>query len=474
MGFALLRFSTLTRFTTLTELCQGISKKMSRYHLSALVLNDPSDCKFIRHMGEHMDELNSRTGENFLFFSLVDPPKEWGGAINPKFRDLRLPPSDEKKDRMMLYNFLAQVELDDVPLPGILLTSGDLKANSCVYIPTNTEVINDQLLALGDFCSHRGFHSWIELGDPDLQRLIDEISIEDPVWSEGLPQSIAESLRLVSAVREINGINEKDAIKCINQALDRLSDKQDPKYYTTLASCLEHAHDPFVQGCNFDEGSINPFEELEGHVIESLNPLDIESIEGLDRGTKRAWTSYNSSIDILEAKEAVEDILDRGIETSIYSAPLFKGLENELNLSIVQAMRERLGIPMPEYYAKYCPDGNAVIVRSQNRHRIDLNCARPNRNRIGDLEAVSIGNIRGAYLELMSENEINCFVNNDEFCDMLNKFSRLRATLHAGHTYEFELEALLKSNQLMNDLFVPNYLSRLIEIKKDLLANKIS
>ena len=138
MGFA------VSRFSTLTKLCKRTSARMSNFYLSALVLNDPSDHEFIRHMGEHMDELNHRTGEHFLFFSLIDPPESWGGAINPKYRDLQLPPSTDEKDRMMLYNFLAQVELDDVPLPGILLTSGDLRANSCVYIPTNTEVINDQ------------------------------------------------------------------------------------------------------------------------------------------------------------------------------------------------------------------------------------------------------------------------------------------------------------------------------------------
>ena len=466
MGFA------VSRFSTLTKLCKRTSARMSNFYLSALVLNDPSDYEFIRHMGEHMDELNRRTGEHFLFFSLIDPPESWGGAINPKYRDLQLPPSTDEKDRMMLYNFLAQVELDDVPLPGILLTSGDLRANSCVYIPTNTEVINDQLMALGDFCLHRIMFDGITRGNFELEQLISTISIHEPIVSSDLLYSIAKALQLVSAVREIDGSYAEDAVKCINMALERFPDKYDSKHFTTIASCLEHRYDPFTCCCNINDGSINPYEELEERVIKSLTPIDIDSIKGLDIVTKRAWLSYNSILRGLEARNNVEDILDRGLETSQYSAPFFKGLENELNLSIVQAMRKQLGIPMPEYYAKYYPNGDALILRRNNGHKIDLNCAKWNSNRRGDLESVSIGNVRGAYLEMADRNMLNCFDNNREFCNVLYQFSRQRATLHAGYEHEYELNALLESNQLMNDLFVPHYLSQLIEIKEDLLVDK--
>jgi hypothetical protein len=438
---------------------------MLHYKMSALVLNDPNDHEFIRHMAEHMDELNSRTGKDFLFFSLVDPPKEWGGAINPRYRELCLPPTDSKKDRMMLYNFLAQVELDDVPLPGILLTTGPLEGNSCVYIHTYEDAIGPQLMALGEFCSYSQ-HLRIGLNDPDFRRLIDEISIEDPVWSEGLPQSIAESLRLVSAVRDIDTINEREAVKCIHNYLDSMTDEYDLKYLTTVANCCEVlSPGEFTHGCELYSSVETPFASLEERLCEELMPIRLD--RGLDVETQRSLYTYNVFLKTYRHFDDIDDALEIGIDPSVLNSSLLKGVENELNLSVVQAMRKQLGIPMPEYYAKYCPNYNAVHVRRGNNHRIDLNCAKPNRNRRGDLESVSIGDVRGVYLDMVHRGQINCFADNDEFCNMLYQFSQQRNN-HAGVDYQYLLECAIECNELMNNTFMPRYMNQIIALKEEL------
>lgn len=424
-------------------------------------------------MGEHMDELNSRTGENFLFFSLVEPPERWGGAINPCYSELQLPRSEDNKDRVMLYNFLSQVELDDVPLPGILLTTGPLQGNSCIYIPTNTKVINDQLIALGDFCSHRGFHSWIELSDPDLLRLIDDISIADPVWSEELPQSIAESLRLVSAVRDMGTINEYEATKCIRNHLRTLTDKSDLKYLTAVANCCEvlspkkftHSSDLYSS----IEGPFTQFMSNRQPSYEELVPIRLD--RRLDEQTKISLNTYNVFLKTYKNFGNINNSLGIVLDPSLLNSSLLKGVENELNLSVVQAMRERLGIPMPEYYAKYCPDGDAVIVRSQNRHRIDLNREKTNRNRRGNLESVSIGDVRGAYIDMVRDGQIDCFEDNYEFCDILYQFSQQRNN-HAGVDYHYLLDSAMECNKLMSETFLPRYMDPMIDLKEDLSDNR--
>ena len=468
MGFA------VTRFRALSKLCRYTPQHMLRYNLSALVLNDPSSSKFIRHMGEHMDELNSRTGENFLFFSLVEPPEKWGGAINPCYSELQLPRSEDNKDRVMLYNFLSQVELDDVPLPGILLTTGPLQGNSCIYIPTNTNVINDQLIALGDFCSHRGSHSWIELSDPDLQCLIDKISIEDPVWSVGLPQSIAESLRLVSSVRDMGTINEHEAIMCIRKHLRFLTDKSDLKYLTTVANYFEVLSSKRVtRSSDFYSRIEGPFFGFMSNRQPSYNELvPIELNRRLHEETKISLYTYNVFLKIYQQnRHDIDDALGIELDPSVLNSSLLKGVENELNLSVVQAMRERLGIPMPEYYAKYCPDGDAVIVRSQNRHRIDLNREKTNRNRRGNLESVSIGDVRGAYIDMVRDGQIDCFEDNNEFCNILYHFSRQRNN-HAGVDYQYLLDSAMECNKLMSETFMPRYMDPMIDLKEDLSDNR--
>lgn len=486
----------VSRFSTLTKLCKRTSARMSNFYLSALVLNDPSDYEFIRHMGEHMDELNRRTGEHFLFFSLIDPPESWGGAINPKYRDLQLPPSTDEKDRMMLYNFLAQVELDDVPLPGILLTSGDLRANSCVYIPTNTEVINDQLMALGDFCSDewgkidmlRQFeHDPITFINSDISYAVQNLScrLKDvinrisfmkapPIILMNLNTSIAEALKLSSAIREMDGDYAKEAIKCIRRALSTLDGHMDMKSLSTLASCLEYMSKEEIVSFDstiYDANELaSPNHNLENKLCKELYPIKL--LEGLDEITIRKWRMYNSLINYTKLHKFKEKIrLD--IDYSELNSPLLKGIENELNLSLVQVMRNQLGIPMPEYFAELYPNTKAndyAVFCGPNNHRVGLNDY--SRDKQGNVRTVSVGDIRGAYIEMLkAECDISCFDDDDEFCNLLNQFSRQR-TSHSGYFYEDELQYVLECNQLIHNEFLPKYLQKLLDIKKSLQSEK--
>lgn len=206
MGFAVSRFSTMCNICDNPSSIPGLDK----VRLTAIVLNDPTDLRFIRQMQLSMDELTRRTGENFLFFSLIEPPDIWHGKTNPSFSQTQRLFSQsashvESEDRTMLYNFLAQIGSSDVPLPGILLTSGNLLTKSYYYIPSSQPQIENQLVALGDFCTRLG--KSVRLSNQDLKKLLSEISdkdfldfVKNPRVS---PKFIVHALRLVSAYAEL-------------------------------------------------------------------------------------------------------------------------------------------------------------------------------------------------------------------------------------------------------------------------------
>jgi hypothetical protein len=68
--------------------------------------------------------------------------------------------------------------------------------------------------------------------------------------------------------------------------------------------------------------------------------------------------------------------------------------ENEINYSVVQWMRQRLGIEMPEYYYRH-RSGKAALIEISADFRIDLNELRD-----GKLLLPSMGNARHAFKHL--------------------------------------------------------------------------
>ena len=209
----------VSRFSTMCNICDNPSSipGLDRVRLTAIVLNDPTDIHFTHQMQTSMDELNRRTGENFLFFSLIEPPSTWNGKQNPNFSQTQQLFSQSAShntgdDRTMLYNFLAQIGSFNAPLPGILLTSGNLLTKSYYYIPTSQQRVAEQLIALGDFCAH--LEQPIRLTNKELKKLLSEISdkefldfVKNPRVS---PRFIVHALRLVSAYSELQsgGLNQ--------------------------------------------------------------------------------------------------------------------------------------------------------------------------------------------------------------------------------------------------------------------------
>lgn len=108
---------------------------------------------------------------------------------------------------------------------------------------------------------------------------------------------------------------------------------------------------------------------------------------------------------------------------------LAKAFENEINNSVVQEMRHEHGIPMPEFFGKYCPSIGSRPFETEQL-RIDLN-AEGSKNCWLPPE---MGRSRLAYY---SNNELNknlVLYNDNIFKKLWEEFARTRNfCAHAGH-----------------------------------------
>ena len=446
-----------SRFATLTELCEGAPHRFSNIKLSAIVLSDPTNVEFNRHLSERMDYLNTRTGNSFLFFALIDPPAEWEGAPNPILKDdqlfMSMPSFSPKGDRAALYNFLQQIGYYDAPIPGMLLTSGDLLSKSYIYFPTSIERIEDQLIALGDLCAHHT--NPVGLRSAELKHLLDAIA---PLWDyNSTTRPIAYILRLVSAYKDVKheSIHNRElANEVIRKSLQVALQNQDMRYVANVLQYLETLY------------SEDPDDESECQ--ELLQPICIPKHLPIDQETEINWNTYNEFLHLLRKVQSLSQE-HQSINLSVVNIPLMIGVEKELNMSIVQYMRSLFGIPMPEYYCRWMERYPVSVNHGNNEYEIKLN-ERCNANLPGRLKSVSIGDIRGAFIELIP----NSFgSDSDMFIDLLYFFSHYRIT-HSGREYRSDaqqMEELLQCREKFDYEFM-RFLPELCDLKMELQTPK--
>ena len=70
----------LNRFDQLMELA-GDKVVSERFKLTAIIVHDPEDKNLKKHISSHFLSFAKLTGENFLFITFVQPPKEHAEAI---------------------------------------------------------------------------------------------------------------------------------------------------------------------------------------------------------------------------------------------------------------------------------------------------------------------------------------------------------------------------------------------------------
>lgn len=118
-----------------------------------------------------------------------------------------------------------------------------------------------------------------------------------------------------------------------------------------------------------------------------------ENYPKLDNNSKTFWNTYYRLTTVLPKSE-----LDN-LDYSAFILYLGKIVENELNLSVCQMLRNAMGIDMPIYYNRYCKNKGITPIPTKN-HEVFINKYKKQ----GDkkmLEGVPMGNLLYAYKTAM-------------------------------------------------------------------------
>ena len=357
------------------------------------------------------------TGENLLFISFTNAQPLQGLnsfahdklGMNPEEIQhlVQVMEEDDGMDDMELYDLARRFGVNKRQLPVIVVTN-DIKSNEAIVIKTSSKDVGDQLLrltSLADREDYSGSLDYINPRDfgPHSQRSF---------FRKGIAEILSEVFTFLQLKkdpydREARRLNEK----AVQRSIRRLEDDQERQGI--------HDHRQEEPSTLFDEETVTSSEEeslvnRDGELLDYglcrraqcvltdsnvTNPYLIpeEKMQGAEEETFTTLFTYNLISWILVDYEVHQyDVAHRlrKFDFSTLSSCLGNMFENELSNSIVQKMRQCMGIPMPEFFGEYYPGMGSFIVLTGNNHQVNLNQC----NRNQDLWiAPTIGDARAAY-----------------------------------------------------------------------------
>ena len=400
----------------LSGLCSGgdeIREKLSSYKLTCVVLHDPDDRKFVTRMRKSFMGLHERTGKDLLFVTFIEPPEGWddphrlgSGIVEPE----RLC-AEPGFDAWLMVRHLLPAVAPDAALPCLLVTH-DLLSREYVLVDSSIDRFEDQLIRLGAYGSQSEGRFPVTDG-----RFLAFASTLGPVHQSELPgRSLAEVLSDVLALQDLAD-GEPEAERWTERRIREW--KRDGPEAAADCSRYEAAVE---MGKKRRERSVPlapPVEKMSigglRNVFHNARPLvgrektlysslliDTKGIRnyGLCNARSRGnIMEYNELLEFYvpkrtrdESKAAFKD--GRRNERRSFkplAQPLAEFFELELNLTVVQMMRQYRGIEMPEYYRRFKRDCY-VNIRTP-KEAVALNaCEYPDR-----LKPVMIGRAYHAY-----------------------------------------------------------------------------
>lgn len=192
-----------------------------------------------------------------------------------------------------------------------------------------------------------------------------------------------------------------------------------------------------------------------------------ELVKGCDTASRVYNNMFDVLMDIMQDSEKLRSLSP--VDFSALGLYIGKFVEQEINSTVVQIMREFRGVEMPRYYCKKCTRYVRPVI-NQNKRKIYLDSSPKDSYDNDALQTLSLGDAYVALDILKAEDTWGFFENypwldDDDFLDawwMLSKFRNKMA-----HTGEIIDAGTLKEN-LEYFLTFLDYLPNMIEAKKKL------
>jgi hypothetical protein len=388
---------------------------IKRFSLFAIILADPvKDPIFYDELQKNFSYYNQLTGSKFLFFSIVkDLKSDNSSQENKSFRIFNDPEAykqDHAAEHIQDSNIAIHaicnvlgIEYDETPC---LIVSDNLEFGEYFKLTTNVEKLEQQLALLRSLSENLYSHSSysqlsgilkkfykgnayfreIERLRTDknslkiLSELLQAISSENIFDDKNLfkftqelkatikhshviplKENLIETISLLDCLMiapKFSNNEEQRTARLIQPDIPKLKNKKIWRFNISkrLSSLKKSSEkeENFKLRKPYDPSIMLKTESRKIHNIGQTLSRDWNNVQASSKNyLKTASIIFNQLNELLEDTE----------DYSIYTLPLCKSFETEINLSIVQLLRRELGIAMPTYFSKYCPAMNELPVK---------------------------------------------------------------------------------------------------------------
>ncbi len=369
----------LNRFAKLMEL-KNNSSINEQFELTAIIVHDPKDTDFIKHMRSHFLDFARFTGRNFLFITFIQPPKENAETIaRDEFARLLVSDSKQLRGTDIIINPLIRKYYDIQEDGSYLVIAKKLSDKEVYKVRTTTASLPYQLLDLTKYCDTSN----------DFDELMRNLKGEPLVIKEILIDSLLKITSLISPSSRPDeyGLFSYDQFKMAKETIKKEKE-------TLCMTIKQSSYDE-----DLTENVLKLYKIIELVHMEVLNeglqkPIKIKTCENyrlLENDSQKFWHTYSRLNRFIDTSDREE------LDYSAFILYIGKIIETELNLSVCQMLRQSMGIDMPSYYNRYCPQIGLVKIPTSNYQEVPLNKYIRLGNGRTKLEGVALGNLLHAY-----------------------------------------------------------------------------
>jgi len=448
----------ISRFSTLCDLAnnQYVKQSFEQFKQIAIVLNDPRNLHFNKIMQKNFEGLDKETGKSFLFLSFIKRPYGWQPGYDPIDDGKKVLAADlSTNETSMMYSFCQRADITTHNLPKILLLK-DLDATEYVALPTDTKNVCDHLVAIGQFCDEQDE----SISTDQMAQFLKSKMHGQPLSIGMTAEPISTILADLYAVAETkSSMYYHNAQRWQNEANERLYNN----YQNASPDKKEQALFNWMDYTAYCEK--NKREKIQEPSPQLNLQIPLEWIKGCEYECKNYITWFNE----LSRKSLRNRLYNIPTDTTLYSRYLTKFVEIELNRSLVQHMRQVLGIPMPEYYCTYyeTKHPNNYIIQLNN-YDVSLNSYHKNHDDKYLINVSPLSLIR-AYQEMLNTRYNNNINLNNYGQGFINIISQIAPSRNIGEHHD-DLFSNVDIKQMYEAFicFLREYFPHMVELKKQL------
>ena len=448
----------LNRFDKLMELKRNRSIN-EQFKLTAIIVHDPNDDDLKVHIRDHFLEFAAITGENFLFITFIQPPKEYADAISRgeyKYAKLLVSDSTQLSDTDKTINPLIR-EFYNLPEYGSYwVIAKKLSDNEVFKVPITSGSLPYQILDLTSYCNC----------PQDFEGLIQKLKGESIIIKEMIGDSLLKLVSLISP----SSTQDKCRLYAYSQCETAKKTIYEEKH-KLLAVLKQSSDDEDLADKVFELYKV--IENVHMNVLNegqhTSNYVQCENYRLLAVKSQKFWNTYSRLSQFIE--NASRDELDY----SAFILYLGKIVETELNLSVCQMLRQSMGIDMPDFYNRYCYKADKTVIPTENKD-VPLNKYIKSEDGKKQLKGVPLGDLLHAYKTAVGEeysSDRNWYIfKPDNLKEISEEFLPLWANIakkrnDAAHSRSVNVDAFENTKELFKE-FLKEYISELYQIKENL------